>query len=298
MENELLEERHLLKNNINIADLPIPENPSSNNEICDFLFSRKTSKIGGVRVKWWICEKSSLYYILMDILVNGHHYEDIYSEILARHGTYKMCVQLINEQECKVHDACLITIDTIHEMEILCEVLNKFNGKQYEVLFDLFFGRSARESRKIFTGAYISGTLYSSTFLEYRNNEWPFAHSIHRTKILFIYDDEFGRGHKFRVDDENFNVLHITNRDGQEYRILANDVTNNIVYPYIMDILGNSALKTILSMETCNASAYITYIIAATKNVDSLDHFTNKKYYNFGQSAIVNIMILFHRYYY
>lgn len=270
----------------NFKDIPIPDDQCNNNEICDFLFSRDTSKIGGIRVKWWICTKSSFYYILMDILTNGHHYEDIYSEILARHGTYKMCVKLINEKECKVHDACLITINTKHEMEILHEVLNTFRGGQYELLFNLFFGHSARESRTIFTGAYISGTLYSSTFLEHRNNECPFAHSVRRTKILFFYDDTFGRGHKYRVDDENHDVLYITNRDGREYRVNADNL-DNVVYPYIIDILGDSAIKSIISNQTCNARAYIAYIVSATKNVDSLDHFTNKKYYNFGQSAVV-----------
>lgn len=277
------------KNVLNFEDIPIPENPCSNNEICDFLFSRRTSKIGGIRVKWWVCEKSSFYYMLMDIIINGHHYEDIYSEILARHGAYKMCVKLIDQNECKVHDACLITIDTLHEMEILHEVLNKFNGEHYKLLLNLFFGRSARESRKIFTGAYLSGTLYSSTFLEHRNNECPFAHSVRRTKILFFYDDKFGRGHKYRVDDENHDILYITNRDGREYRIFANDPIN-VVYPYIIDILGDSALQTIVSEQSCNATAYIAYIVAATKNVDSLDYFTNKKYYNFGQLAHVIII--------
>lgn len=257
-----------------------------NNEICDYLFYENPRFNVTGPCTWTACKNSMFYRIVVDILKNGPE-RDIYTHMVVRKSYYTMCVESGDKH---VHDAAFITIDTKIERKIMNDVLRMFSGSaELDVLNETFFGPAAEKIRKIITGTVICGTVYTTSFMEHRNNDLPFDHSVKKERIFYIYDADYNRGHKFFVKHENpENSLNVVNRDG-DCTIFAPGESDHL-FGYIHDCLS-TAHRELVSRARTTVCLYVDYLNLSTAHVVSLDFFINKKYL----TAAASLFVLFNK---
>lgn len=256
-----------------------------NNEICDYLFySNPRFNVSGP-CEWTVCKNSMLYRIVMDILKNGP-VRDIYTHLVFRKSYYTMCVKSGDKH---VHDAAFIVVDTKIERKIVDDMLNMFSGADAVLLRDTFLGRGAEEIRKIITGTVICGTVYTTSFMEHRNNDLPFDHSAKKERIFYIYDAEYNRGHKFFVKHDNAaGDLNVVNRDGDCTVFSHGGAGDAHLFNYIHDCLSEPH-RLLIDRASTTVPMYVDYLNLSTAHVVSLDFFINKKYL----SAAASLCVLF-----
>lgn len=243
-----------------------------NNEICDYLFYENPRFNVTGACNWTICKNSMFYRILVDLLKNGPR-RDIYTHLVVRKCYYTMCVESGDKH---VHDVAFITIDTKIERKIMNDAISMFKAPDADILYKTFFGTEAEKIRKIITGTVICGTVYTTSFMEHRNNDLPFDHSVKKERIFYIYDADYNRGHKFFVKHENdTGSINVVNRDG-DCTTFDPDASSSL-FNYIHDCLS-PVNQMLISRETTTVKMYVDYLTLSTAHVVSLDYFINKKY--------------------
>lgn len=220
----------------------------------------------------------------MDILKNDSKSRDIYTHMVMRKSYYTMCVENNNNH---VHDVSFITVNTMIEKSILQRTLTLFNGRDRERLYEMFFGHDAEKIRNIISSCVICGSIYTTSFMEHRNNDLPFDHSLNKEKTFYIYDCEYNRGHKFYTTHGNNDVLNVVNRDGAVIKFDRSIVqSDNALYEYIYDCLSIS-WRSLINPSCTTVDNYIEYLDVSTRHVVSLDYFINKKYMSAAESLYV-----------
>lgn len=250
-----------------------------NTEIYDYMFHDNSKMLIGGKCNWTVCKNSILYRIIMDILKNGMTDEDLYSNMNARKSFYTMCVE---NETSHVHDVFFIMIGTKTEQRILMDLLKMLNNDVDRITCEkLFFSVKANSLRNILSGTVMSGTLYTTSFMEYRNNDIPFDHSARKERTFYLYDREYNRGHKFFTNHEEDKSLYIINRDGVALKFEEHNSFDDCrLLDYINECICSEKCEhtNLSSSKTTTVSEYIKYLYASTRHVVSLDYFVNKKY--------------------
>lgn len=254
-----------------------------NNEICDYLFhDNPRFAISGPCI-WTSCVNSMFYRIVRDILKNSFARGNIYTHMVMRKSYYTMCVE---NDRGHVHDAAFVTINTKTERAILNHVLTLFTGADRDRLVDMFFGKETETVRHIISSCVVCGSVYTTSFMEHRNNDLSFDHSLRKEKTFYIYDCDYNRGHKFYVEHGNDAALNVVNRDGAGIKFESLAIDDAALYDYIYDCVSNS-WHSLISPSCTTVSGYIEYLNASTRHVVSLDYFINKKYMSAAESLHV-----------